>query len=268
MADLFDVAEKTILITGGLGLLGTAYTRELARRRARVVILDTFGADDAESAIRSRFSDAERERIDYFETDVTSSGALREVRSSLRERHSTLDVLINNAALNPKVEDGIGAARVSSSFEDLPLSEWRESFDVDVTGTMLCCQTFLSIMNASSSIVNVASLYAIVGPDQRLYDEGFTKPISYSATKGAVVAMTRYLATYLAPRGIRVNCVVLGGVENDQGAEFQRKYAQRTPLGRMAKPEECTGIVVYLCSPASSYATGSIFVVDGGYLCW
>ena len=268
MADLFDVSGKTVMITGGLGLLGTAYTRELARRGACVAILDVVPADRAEQMVRSSFDDIERERIHYYHADITSPSELADVRSEFGMRHSGLDVLINNAALNPRVEDGVAAARVGSSFENLPLSEWQESFDVDVTGTMLCSQTFLSLMSDSASIINIASMYAIAGPDQRLYEEGFTKPISYSATKGAVVSMTRYLAAYLANRGIRVNCVVLGGVENNQSPEFQRRYAERTPLGRMATPDECTGIIVYLCSAASSYATGSLFVVDGGYLCW
>jgi NAD(P)-dependent dehydrogenase (short-subunit alcohol dehydrogenase family) len=139
---------------------------------------------------------------------------------------------------------------------------------INVTGAMLCCQIFGSVMPPGGSIINIASIYGLVAPDQRLYRRGFIKPAVYGASKGAIIALTKYLAAYWGGQSIRVNCLVPGGVFNGQDSAFVKRYAARVPLGRLAKPNEFNGIIIYLASNASSYSTGATFVIDGGWTAW
>jgi len=130
---------------------------------------------------------------------------------------------------------------------------------------MLCCQVFGSLMKANSSIINIASIYGVVAPDQSIYPAGFTKPATYGVTKAGVIQLTRYLAAYWGQKQIRVNCLVCGGVENNQSIDFIKKYSAKTPLGRMARASDFIGILLYLASDQSGYTTGSVLTIDGGW---
>jgi NAD(P)-dependent dehydrogenase (short-subunit alcohol dehydrogenase family) len=190
-------------------------------------------------------------------------------------RYGRIDILINNAANNPKVERPSGMN--FSRFENFPLEEWSADLCVGLTGAFLCSQVFGSEMarRGRGVIVNVASDLALIGPDQRIYrQEGVpdhlqpVKPVTYSVVKSGLMGLTRYLATYWADRGVRVNAISPGGVFNGQPEEFVARLSQLIPMGRMANPGEYQDAILFLCSDASSYMTGANLVIDGGRTCW
>ncbi len=262
----FDLTKKVVLLTGGLGFLGKHFARYLVTYGATVLILDVPDYKTAKTIMQTFFTPAEKKRITYFQADITNKAELVTLHKIIIKRYKKIDVLINNAALNPAVRKN--QAPEDDSFENFNLDKWQKMFDVNVTGTMLCCQVFGSAMHPGGSIINLASLYGIQAPDQRIYKKGFTKPVSYSVTKGGVVMLTRYLAAYWGPKGIRVNSLSPGGIEADQDKDFVEKFSFRTPLGRMGKVEELGGMLVYLASDSSSYTTGANMIIDGGITVW
>jgi NAD(P)-dependent dehydrogenase (short-subunit alcohol dehydrogenase family) len=203
--------------------------------------------------------------------DVSSDLSVMEAKEAVMERYGKIDVLVNNAAINDMFENPTAALELSK-FENYPLSLWKKSIDVNVTGVFLCSQIFGSVMAEakSGSIINIASTYGITAPDQKLYqnekgEQTFYKSASYPTTKGAIISFTRFLAAYWGDKDVRVNALSPGGVENSQQEFFKKNYSERTPLGRMAKPNDYQGAIVFLASDASSYMTGANLVVDGGW---
>lgn len=257
----FNLQGKHIVVTGGLGLLGRAFACALSARGAVVHLIDVLGAAHATTTLRKELPRKCLKRIHYYTGNVSERDALLRIRRAILKRGGEIHGLVHAAARNPKVEDG----GKRSPFD---LREWREGLEADATGAMLAASVFKGGMKSDASIVLIASTYGVVGPNQRIYPKGFIKPAYYSAGKGAVISLTRYLAALWGKDGIRVNALVLGGVENKQDRAFQKKYAARTPLGRMARPDEYNGTLIYLLSDASSYATGALFTVDGGYTAW
>ena len=263
--------DRVALVTGSTGLLGKQHCWALAQAGASIVATDLD-----QSGCSSLVGDLSRE----FQTQAIAVSAditRREDLLSLRERIITtfgkLDVLVNNAALNDKVEGRAPAEPVP--FEEFPLETWKRAVEVNLTGTFLCCQVFGEVMakNRRGSIINIASTYGMVGPDQRIYrdelgHQTLFKSPAYSASKAAIIGLTKYLATYWGPRGVRVNALSPGGVRTTQDELFITNYSERTPLGRMAAPEDYRGAIVYLASDASSYVTGTNLVVDGGWTAW
>jgi NAD(P)-dependent dehydrogenase (short-subunit alcohol dehydrogenase family) len=186
-----------------------------------------------------------------------------------------VDILINNAANNPKAEAPLG--ETWSRLERFSLEQWQADVAVGLTGAFLCSQAFGTEMarRGKGVILNIASDLAIIAPDQRIYrrpgvseDQQPVKPVSYSVVKTGLIGLTRYLATYWADQGVRVNAISLGGVYNDQPDEFVQKLTELVPLRRMAGVDEYQGAIVFLCSDASSYMTGSNLVIDGGRTIW
>jgi len=207
--------------------------------------------------------------------DITSEDELRHALADILAVHGRVDILVNNAANNPKVE--AQGALDHTRLENFPLAHWHADLAVGLTGAMLCSRVFGAEMarRGRGVIVNVASDLALIAPDQRLYAiegrkaaEQPVKPVSYSVVKTGLIGLTRYLATYWAASGVRANALCPGGVENGQDAVFLRRIADRIPLGRMANVDEYQGAMLFLCSDASSYMTGSVMVVDGGRSTW
>lgn len=269
-ASPFDLDRRTILITGGAGLLGRAYAEALLKAGANVVIAD-IDVDGAERIARS----LKTPMACALPLDVTDPASIDGAVAETVGLFGSIDGLVNNAALDPKF-DPIHAGSQTRTFEDFPIDQWDRELAVNLTGAFLCAQRVGRVMLAQGrgSIVNISSIYGLVGPDQRLYQEPGNagprriKPVTYSVSKSALTGLTRYLATYWAGRGIRVNTLTLGGVDNGHDPGFAARYGSRTPLGRMARADEYCGALLFLLSEASSYMTGADLVVDGGWTAW
>ena len=267
----FSLEGRVAVVTGAAGLLGRRHCAALAAAGAAVVATDL--EEGACNEVAAQIGSETGRAAFGWAADVTRPEPLRALLEAILDRFGRLDVLVNNAAVNEKVEDGASGELLR--FENHPLDLWERSFAVNVTGTFLCCQVLGGELarRRSGSIVNVASTYAVVAPDQALYrrEDGtqtFWKSAAYPATKGAVLALTRHLAAYWGRSGVRVNALSPGGVENGQDSGFVTRYAERTPLGRMAQPGDYAGALVFLASDASSYMTGANLIVDGGWTAW
>lgn len=265
MNDIFSLKGRVIVLTGGLGRLGRRYTEFLLAQGARVAVLDRA------EAVASRTSDNDSEII--IGVDVLSRKSLEEALRRIEEKWETPHGLINNAALDSPPDSPISE---NGPFEEYPESSWDAVMDVNVKGVFLCCQVFGGAMARAGrgSIINIGSIYGAVSPDQNIYDyrrqrgETFFKPVAYSASKSALYNLTRYLATYWAPRLVRVNTLTLAGVADNQEPAFLEGYLRKVPLGRMAKADDYFGPVGFLLSEASGYMTGADLVVDGGWTAW
>ncbi len=269
--DMFSVSGKVVVITGGLGQLGRRYALSLAKADARVALWDL----DADKGPLPASLDAPelQDRIMVVDCDVTDKISVEKALSKVEAEWGTPHGLVNNAALDSPPDSPAGE---NGPFEEYPEESWKRVMDVNVNGVFFCCQVVGASMAQAGrgSIINVSSTYGMVSPDQNLYEyrrqrgETFFKPAAYSASKSALLNFTRYLATYWGGKGVRVNTLVLGGVFNNQDDEFLKRYAAKTPLGRMAGQDEYNGAVRFLLSDASSYMTGSQMVLDGGWTAW
>ncbi len=274
--ELFSLRGKVAVVTGALGLIGRQHCLALAGAGAHVVATDI---DDAGCRLLAQ------EMRDTLETrmpnealgigaDITRPQDVSRVLADTLREFGRVDVLVNNAAVNDMFESPAAAGELSM-FENYPVEMFRRSLEVNVTGMFLCSQVIGTEMarRGGGSIINVASTYGIVAPDQSLYrrpdgTQTFYKSAAYPATKGAVISFTRFLAAYWGAAGVRANTLSPGGVENGQDEYFAREYSRRTPLGRMAAPTDYQGALIYLASDASAYMTGANLVVDGGWTCW
>jgi NAD(P)-dependent dehydrogenase (short-subunit alcohol dehydrogenase family) len=272
MKDLFDLGGRVVIVTGGAGLLGDRHADVIAAAGGIPIVVDIDGRRAQERAAVH----AERHNVPAtgIETDITDPAAVRHLLDEVIDSHGRVDGLINNAANNPKVE---GNGSDFSRLESFTLAQWTDDVAVGLTGAFLCSQVIGSHLATQGfgSIVNISSEYGMLGPDQRLYRRGGVadneqpvKPISYSVTKAGLDGMTRWLATYWAERGVRVNTLTVGGVENGQPSGFVELAKARIPMARMARPDEFQGAILYLLSDASSFMTGANLVVDGGKSTW
>lgn len=266
--ELFSLKNKVAIVTGALGLIGKEHCNALSEAGANVIVADLDEAN-CEEFTKTLFTESI-----CVSLDVTKKDSIYNLRDMVLKKFGHIDILVNNAAINDMFEDP-KAATEQSKFENYPLELWQKSIDVNLTGVFLCSQILGTEMakQKSGSIINIASTYGITAPDQSLYikkdgTQSFFKPPAYSATKGAVIMFTRYLAAYWGKDGVRVNTLTPGGVENNQDEFFIEKYSSKTPLGRMAKPTDYKGALIFLASDASSYMTGANLVVDGGWTCW
>ncbi len=274
-ADRFSLRGRTVAITGTSGMLGARFAGAVAEAGASVVLLDVTEPDAGEvEAVRKRCRDGAQVLV--LSCDVRSDDSVREAHARAEQALGPVDGLVNCAAIDAvpsEANPGVGA---NGPFETAPSDVFAATLDVNLHGVVRCCQVFGGAMAARGrgSILNVASTYGIVGPDQRLYASlrasgtPFFKPAVYTASKAGIIGLTRYLAAYWGEAGVRVNTLSPGGVEAGQDEDFIAAYASRTPLGRMARPDEYDGAVVFLLSDAASYMTGTNLVMDGGFTTW
>ena len=272
MKNRFSVEDKVAVVTGGLGQLGTQFTRSLAEDGARVAI---FSRRPASPELLAEKFPGLTDRVKVFVASVTDKAALEAASEALVAEWGVPHILVNNAGIDSKPT---GGADQNCPFEVYPKAYWDEIIETNLTGVMLCCQVIGSRMAAAGrgSIINVGSMYGIVSPNQALYayrekrdGKPFVKAISYAASKSGLVNMTRYLATYWAEKNVRVNLVTFGGVKTAAfDKEFIDAFLERVPMRRQAEIEEFSGVIHFLGSEASSYVTGANVVVDGGFTAW
>jgi NAD(P)-dependent dehydrogenase (short-subunit alcohol dehydrogenase family) len=272
MTALFDLQGKVAIVSGALGLLGRQHCECLAAAGAHVVAfdLDAVGCAQLAAELEQRHARA----CLGAAADTLCQADLLALRDRVLARFDRIDVLVNNAALDDKLTPHASGPD-PRAFEHFPLEAFRRSLDVNVSGLFLASQVLGTPMaqRGSGSIINLASTYGLVGPDQRLYrapdgEQTFFKSPAYPAGKAAVLGFTRFLAAYWGARNVRVNALCPGGVQNAQPEHFVNAYAARTPLQRMAAVDDYRGAIVFLASDASSYMSGSALVVDGGFTAW
>lgn len=268
---LFGLKNKIVILTGGLGKLGTEYSEALVKAGGKVAIFDL--TDQPHDRLKKL---AKKYPLFFLEVDVTSEEEVKSGVAAVEKKWGTPSVLINNAGWKASPNQ---ATKASVPFEDYPIDVWEEAFKINTTSAAICSKIVGGRMikgKKGGVILNIASHYALVSPDQRIYQykekkEGkkFIKDASYGASKAALIALTRDLATHWAPYGIRVNSFSPGAVYNPKSdPEFEKEYNFRTPLGRRAREDEYNGIILFLVSDASSYMTGANLVADGGWTAW
>tara|TARA_B100000242_G_scaffold294395_1_gene277191 strand:- start:31023 stop:31835 length:813 start_codon:yes stop_codon:yes gene_type:complete len=262
---LFDISGSIIVITGASGQLGLEYQRAFLDAGCNVAGIDISKSDDIAS-----FEKNFKNNFIFIDCDITSKKSLILSLEKIKERFGSPNVLVNNAA----IDSPPGApAEETGPFETYPEDSWDMVLDVNLKGTFLSCQVFGAEManQGIGSIINISSIYGLVSPDQSIYQyrrdrgEEFYKPVAYSASKSGVLNLTRYLSSYWARKNVRVNSLTIAGVFNNQDKDFLNEYTNRIPIGRMAKPSEYNGALLFLASNASSYMTGSNLILDGGW---
>lgn len=273
MDDMFDLTERVAIITGGAGLLGLKHAEAIASRGGSPVLVDLASANPEARAseIASKYN------VDSLGLviNITKPDQVQTLLDKVLAHYNRVDILINNAANNPKVE--VASEKAWSRLENFPIGIWEADIAVGLTGAFLCSQIVGSEMarREKGVIVNIASDLAVIAPDQRLYrqagipdEQQPVKPVTYSVVKTGLVGLTRYLATYWANCGVRVNAISPGGVYNNQPDDFVQRLSNLIPMRRMANINEYQGAILFLCSDASSYMTGFNLVIDGGRSCW
>ncbi len=264
---MFDLTNKNIILTGSAGFLGSEYANALSMAGANVILVDISKSKNKQ--VMNNIKEKYETNASSFQVDITKPNQVKKLKKDILKKYNVIDGLVNNAFLSPRTNP----EKFSKPFEEFSLDIWNKTLEVNLTGVFLLCQEFGQVMvkQKSGSIVNIGSIYGLVGADQRIYGSSkINSPVSYAVTKGAIVNLTRYLAAYWDRKNIRVNTLTLGGVQDEKymDKQFIKKYSDKTILGRMAKKEEYSGALIFLLSNASSYMTGANLVVDGGWTAW
>jgi NAD(P)-dependent dehydrogenase (short-subunit alcohol dehydrogenase family) len=241
-----DLKDKTIVITGGLGFLASQFIKSFKKNNSQIIILDNKKSNEK----------------NFFKCDITKEKDLRKVSAAIIKKFKKIDVLINNAANNY----GPGSNSRKTKLEFFDEKIWETDLNVGLKGAMLCTKIFGTKMNKQSSggiIINISSDLGIISPDNRIYQKGYVKPVSYSVVKHGIIGLTKYTATYW-PKKVRCNAIAFGGMENNHDKAFLKKINNLIPVNRMAKKNEYNGVILFLSSDLSSYINGATIVVDGG----
>jgi NAD(P)-dependent dehydrogenase (short-subunit alcohol dehydrogenase family) len=266
----FRLNGKVAMVTGGAGLLGYYFCNGLAESGASVAVVD-IQEDRAREIARELETKFKVKSLGYC-CDVSNPNSVRKTVAEIVKDFGRIDILHNNAASK---SDDLEA--YFSKFEDYDLKEWQKIMAINIDGMFLIAQAVgvqMISQQSGGSIIQTSSIYGVSAPDQRIYEgsnylgRSINTPAVYSVSKAAVIGLTKYLATYWAQQGIRVNTLTPGGVDTGQNEEFKRRYSARVPMGRMANASEMVGALLYLASDASSYVTGQNIIVDGGLNAW
>lgn len=268
----YSLLGKTAVITGAAGLLGIAHSRALLSIGASVVLTD-INVEQLKIATANLSREFDASAIHLYAMDVASEESVESVYKSITNMGLRVDILINNAAINPTANSLVGNIR-TTRLENFSLERWSNELAVGLTGAYLCSKVFGSAMASDGNggvILNIASDLSVIAPDQKLYRQEqlpeelqAVKPVTYSVVKAGIVGLTRYLSSYWAHKGVRANALSPGGVYVDQDAEFVTRLEKLIPMGRMAKPDEYIGAIQFLCSDASAYMNGQNIIIDGG----
>ncbi len=258
-----DLRGRRAMLTGALGGLGQVMAHTLAELGADLVLVDRPGGDfkSLESALAPW-----QVKVASMPCDLEQDRERRELMRDILNDGRGLSILVNNAAF-------VGTTALTGwavPFEQQTLDTWRRGLEVNLTAVFDFCQGLAPVLRQSTgaNIVNIASIYGMLGPDWRLYeDTGLGNPAAYAGSKGGVIQLTRWLSTTLAP-GVRVNSITPGGIWRNQSKVFVDRYESRTPLGRMATPEDFSGPLAFLVTDLARYVTGHNLVVDGGWSAW
>ncbi|WP_035468112.1 SDR family oxidoreductase [Algoriphagus mannitolivorans] len=264
MKDIFDLSEKTVLLTGGAGLLGPEMASALLQKGARVILAD-INAEKCNQIVSERAWD--QKMVKTVSLDVASQDSWKNSVNQIVSEFGRIDVLINGAASTNQSK----TANFEAGFENFPEEDWDRIMDINLKGTFLGCQVVgkQMLLQQKGSIINVASLYGVVSPNHRIYPgTGIFQPVAYSVSKHGVIALTKYLATLWGDKGIRVNSLTPGGVWNQHEGLFYERYKQLNPSGDMADKSDMNGGVVFLASDASKHVIGHNLIIDGGYSVW
>ena len=262
--NLFEMTKKNSLVTGAAGKLGTIISLTLAELGSNLILVDRLSNDL--SKLKSKIQKKFNVDVKVFDFDLENENDRKAFVNSLKNEVDYLDVLINNAAF-------VGTSNLEGwavEFENQSLETWRRAFEVNVTAPFHLSQLLRNFLELSKnpSIINISSIYGYLGPDWKLYENnGLSNPAAYSCSKGALIQLTRWLSTTLAP-AIRVNSISPGGIYRSQPDNFLKKYIEKTPLKRMASEDDLSGTIAYLASDASKYVTGENLIVDGGFSAW
>jgi NAD(P)-dependent dehydrogenase (short-subunit alcohol dehydrogenase family) len=268
-----SIENKVILITGAYGLIGQTIAMAFLEQGALVILadIDISKQNNLENKVSALYPDSQ---FLFLTLDITQEKSCQEALEAIIQKFGRLDVLVNNAAIDAKFDKGNSSSLDHSRFENYPSDLLRNAVEINLTGTILITQFACRQMTKQNSgnIINVASTYSVVAPNQNLYDYGDGnqkfKPVDYIASKSFIPNFTRYLATFYARQGIRCNAIVPHGIFNDHEEPFLKNFAELSPLGRMCNREELIGPFTFLASEASSYMTGSLLTVDGGWTAW
>ncbi len=253
---LFDLKNKTIILTGCFGLLGTQFTHYLLKNGALVIGID----------LKPKKKFKKHKKFVFFETDLANPISIRKTCDNINKKYKKINCLINNAAINETIDE-----IYNKNFLNSDISKFDKFSDVNIKSLLYLCKYFHKSLKSKNggSIINIGSIYGLVSPDQKIYNKNHKienqKEISYTITKSSLLGLTKHLAVVFAKDKIRVNSTSFGGVKNRQNKNFLGKYSQKTPMNRLAKKDEFNGIINFLISDASSYVTGSNIVADGGF---
>lgn len=267
---IFSLEGKTIVVTGGIGILGKVFVEAFLDHGANVAIVDKDKTILNEYCLylRTKY----KNKIFAYQCDVANELEIIQLVKDIENDLGIIHVLHNNAASKSTDLD-----KFFLPFEEYPLETWREVMSVNIDGMFLMAKHVGKHMvdnKIKGSIIQTASIYGVYAPDQRIYEGSFylnrqiNTPAVYSASKAAVVGLTKYLSSYWGEKEIRVNTLTPGGMESGQNSVFMEKYSNRVPMNRMGKPDELVGALIYLASDASTYVTGQNLIVDGGLSVW
>lgn len=265
MNDIFSLKGKSVILTGGCGHLGRAMAMRLLQYGAKLIIADIV--EQLPKALEQYSSD---ENLRYIRCDLSDTASIRAMYESAQQYAGKLDVLINNAAYG----GGAGGKRCALSIDAVDDERWNLGLDGTVGVTFRCTREILPYFDryGGGNIINIASMYGMVAPDPSIYGaSGNNSPVTYGVGKAGVIQLTRYCASHLAGRGIRVNCIVPGPFPNvtvDMDRAFYEKLKGKTMLGRTGDADELSGALLLLASDASGFMTGAQIVVDGGWTAW